>query len=71
MHKIKCWQVLSKFSSSFKSSAAALPSPKETLVVGATPDVFHYFLFDTELPLGFVAATCILSAHLNHNPQAH
>ena len=42
---------------------------KETSA-GATPDVFHFFLFDTDLPLGFIAATCILSAHLNHGPEA-
>lgn len=34
------------------------------------PDKVHFFLFDTELPLGFVSATCILAVHLNHRPQS-
>jgi len=42
---------------------------KSSVHPGATPDVFHFFMFDTTQPLSFVAATCILSAYLNHGPE--
>ena len=61
-------QILSKVF--YPKSAEVTDQVEKETSAGATPDVFHFFLFDTDLPLGFVAATCILSAHLNHGPEA-
>ena len=36
---------------------------------GLVPDLVHFFLYDTQTPLSFISATCILAVYLNHRPQ--